>query len=195
LAEAVIGGEPVTAAMSASVDETTFLLLALQPPEAADLRAILNAIRIAADAEHMAQLAVQLARIARGHHPRPAVPAEISGRVAELSAFAVALAGTAQQALLSREPRLFAQLSHDDGAIDGLHRQLLAVLIDPGWTHATAAGVEVAVVSHLYEQFADHALHIVRRAGAQSSGHLSSQHRSPTELRARLTAGFRRKVS
>ena len=195
MAEAVIGGEADTAAMRATVDETTFLLLALHPSEAADLRAILNAIQIAADAEQMAQLAVELARIARCHHPRPAVPPEISGRVAELSAFAVALAGAAQQALLSREPRLFGQLLHDDGAIGDLHRQLLAVLIGPESTHATAAGVEVAVVSEMYERFADRALHIVRCIASPTNGRPSSQGKSSTELRGRLTVGLRRKVS
>jgi len=194
-AEAVIGSEADTAAMRATVDETTYLLLALQPSAAADLRAVLNAIHIAADAEQMAQLAVQVARIARNHHPRPAVPAEIGGRVAELSAFAVALAGAAQQALLSREPRLFAQLLHDDGAIGDLHRQLLAVLIAPESTHATAASVEVAVVSEMYERFADRALHIVRRIASPINGRPSSQGKSATELRGRLTAGLRRKVS
>jgi phosphate transport system protein len=194
MAETVIGSEADTAAMRAAVDETTFLLLTLQPSQAADLRAVLNAIHIAADAEQMAQLAVQVAMIARNHHPRPAVPAEISGRVAELSAFAVALAGAAQQALLSREPRLFAQLLHDDAAIGDLHRQLLAVLIGPESTHGTA-GVEVAVVSEMYERFADRALHIVRRTASPTNGQPSSQGQSFAELRTRLRAGLRRKVS
>jgi phosphate transport system protein len=193
-AQAVIDGDGDTAAMSASVDETTFLLLALQPSEAADLRTILNAIRSAADAEDMAELAVQIARIARNHHPRNAVPAEISGRVAELGAYAVALAGTAQQMLLSREPRLFAQLRLDGGAVGELHRQLLAILIDPGWTYATAAGVEVAIVSQLYERFADHALKIVRRAASHTNSHLSPRVASATELRAQLPTGLRREV-
>jgi phosphate transport system protein len=169
-AEAVIAEHEDTAAMSSSVEET-FFLLAEHASVAAELRAIVNAIRIAADAERMGELAVDVAQIARSHHPQHVVPAEVSGRVAELSALAVALARAAQEVLLSSEPRLAAGLGSDDGAADELHRQLLAMLIDPGWTSGVAAGVDVALVSRLYERFADYAMRIAGRFAFQTDGH------------------------
>lgn len=170
MAEIVIGGRDGAAAMSSSAEETTFLLLALQPPVAADLRAVVNAVRVVADADQMGELAVRVAEIARRHHPNHAVPAEVSGRVAEMSAMAVALACAAQEVLLSREPHLAAHLRRNDGAIDALHRQLLAVLVDTGWAHGANVGVEVGVISHLYEQFAHHAMDISRRFIFQTNG-------------------------
>ncbi|BBY07905.1 phosphate signaling complex PhoU family protein [Mycobacterium noviomagense] len=171
VAEAVIAERDDIAAMSASAEETTFRLLAWQRPLAGELRMMANAIRIAADAERMGELALQVAEIARRHYPRPAVPAEVSGRVAELSAMAVQLACAAQEVLLSREPRLAADLRRDDGAVHRLYRQLLALLIDPNWRYGVARGVDVALVSLLYERFADYAVHLAERYTFQTNGY------------------------
>ncbi|SON58689.1 Phosphate-specific transport system accessory protein PhoU [Mycobacterium simulans] len=181
-AEAVTALHEHTAAMGSSADETTFLLLALHSPSAANLRQIVNAIRIAGDAERMGELAVQVAEIARRHHPQHAVPTEVSGRVAELSALAIGLARAVQEVLVSREPRLVASLCSDGSAADDLHRQLLAKLIDSGWTHGVAAGVDVARICRLYEGFVDHALHIAQRFAFQTNGHRPrlAQHLSTT---------------
>lgn len=170
-AEAVIGGHKEAVAMSSSVEETAFLLLALQPPAATELRVAVNAVRLAADAERMGELAVRVAEMARRHHPHHAVPAEVSGRVAELSALAVALAWTAQEVLLSREPGLATRLHRRGSAIGELHRQLLTVLIGPGWQYDVATGVDVALVGRLYERFADHAVQIAERFVFQTNGH------------------------
>lgn len=175
-ATAVIGEYEHSVAMASSADETAFLLLASRPPVAAKLRETVNAIRIAADAKRMVQLAVQVADVARRRHPRHAVPAEVSGRVAELSGLAVARARAAHEVLLSREPRLAAQLCRNGSAAADLHRQLLAMLIDPGWPHGVAAGVDVAQISRLYERFADHALHIAETFAFQTNE--SSNHRN-----------------
>lgn len=189
VAEAVIAERDHTAAMNSSAHETTFLLLAAsQPPVAADLRAIVNAIQIAADAEHMAEIAVRVAKVTCRHHPDPAVPAEISGRIAELSALAVALACTAHDVLLSREPRLAASLGRGNGGVDELHRQLLTALIEPEWTYGVAAGVEVALVSQLYERFAEHAVAITERFISQTNGHRRLANAPKTVLRRTSTA-------
>jgi phosphate transport system protein len=142
---------------------------------AADLREIANAIQIAADAQRMGALAVQVAEIARRHHPDPAVPAQVRGRVAELSASAVALAGGAQELLLSRDQRLAAQLGREGGAVTDLHRKLLAVLIDPRWSYGVPVGVDVALVSRLYERFADHAVRIAEHFAFPINGQSRNQ--------------------
>lgn len=138
-----------TVAMRASADETTFLLLALHPPSAANLRQIVNAIRIAGDAERMSELAVQIAQIARRHHPAHAVPAEANGYVATLSNSAIGLARAVQEVLVSREPRVAARLCSD----------------------GTTANDDMAQIVRLYEGFADHARHIAQRFVFQTNGH------------------------
>jgi phosphate transport system protein len=182
MAQAVIAGYENASAMRSTTEETTFHLLAAQPPLAADLRSMVNAIRITADAERMGALSVQVAEIACRHHPYHAVPAEVGGRVAELSALAVALARADQEALLSRERRLTALLRRDTGAVGELYRQLLSVLIDPRWRYGVAAGVDVALLSRLYERFADHAVQIAGRVDFEIDGDPSRA--NPAEITA-----------
>jgi phosphate transport system protein len=174
-AESVITGQEHTAALHSGVEETAFMLLALRPLMAADLREIANSIRAAADAERMGELAVRVAEIARRNHPNPAVPEEISARVADLSALALALARGAQDMLLSRDLRLAARLRRDGDAVTDLHRLLLAAVIDPGWAHGVAAGVDVALVSRLYERFADHSARIAERLVFPHNCHIRNQ--------------------
>lgn len=171
LAETTIAEHRAIAAVGARVEHTTFALLALQAPVAADLRAIIGAIRIAADAERMVALAVHVAETARRRHPHCAVPTEVRGHIAEMGEVAQALASGAQHVLLAQDPRRAAQIRHDDDAMDELHRRLLAVLIDPGWAHGVAAAVDITLLSRFYERFADHAVEIARRVIFQASGY------------------------
>jgi len=138
-----------TVAMRASADETTFLLLALQPPPAADLRQIVNAIRIAGDVERMSELAVAVAAIARRRHPQHAVPSELSGYVAQLSASAIGLARAIQEVLVSREPGLAARRCSDGSAPDD----------------------DMTRIVRSYQGFADHAQHIAGSFVFQTNGY------------------------
>jgi phosphate transport system protein len=119
----------------------------------------------------MGKLAVRVAEIARKHYPGLAVPVEVSERVAELSACAADLARVDQEVLLSGESGADAYSCPYDGVVDDLHRQLLSVLIDPGSTSDLDAGVDVAVLSEIYEQFAEHAAQIARRVAYETNDH------------------------
>ncbi|GAB4931340.1 hypothetical protein MAHJHV35_47890 [Mycobacterium avium subsp. hominissuis] len=66
-AEGVITRQHSIAALVLQAEETAFALLALQAPVATDLRAVVSALRIAADAQRMVELAVHVAEIARRH--------------------------------------------------------------------------------------------------------------------------------
>ncbi|BCO37374.1 phosphate transport system regulatory protein PhoU [Mycobacterium heckeshornense] len=171
LAESVIADHEGIAAECARVDQTAFVLLARQSPVAADLRAVVTAIQIGANVERMGGLAVHVAKIARRRHPRHAVPAEVSGHIADMGAFAVALSDGARDVLLSRDPRQAARIRHDDDAMDELHRQLLAVLMDRAWAHGVGTAVDVTLLGRFYERFADHAVEIARRVVFQATGH------------------------
>lgn len=170
-AERVIAGQADMVAVNARVEETAFALLALQAPVATDLRAVVSAIRIAADAQRMGALAVHVAEIARMRHPRPAVPDDVRRQIAEMGAAAGQLAGGAREVLLSQDPRRAAQIRRDDDAMDQLHHGSLAELMDPGWTHGVAAAVDVTLLGRFYERFADHAVQIARRVIFQATGH------------------------
>lgn len=171
LAERVIAGQGDLVDVNARVEETAFALLALQAPVATDLRAVVSGIRIAADAQRMGALAVHVAEIARMRHPRNAVPEDVRRHVAEMGAVAEQLAGGAREVLLAQDPRRAAQIRRDDDAMDELHHQLLAVLMDPGWPHGVAAAVDVTLLGRFYERFADHAVQIARRVIFQATGY------------------------
>ncbi|BCZ22143.1 phosphate signaling complex protein PhoU [Mycobacterium senriense] len=169
-AESVIARHGSVLALEAHVEETAFALLALQAPVATDLRAVVSAIRIAADARRMVELAVHIAEIARRRHPYPAVSAEVRPYVAAMGEAAEALALGARQVLVSQDPRGAAQIRHDDDAMDELHHRLLALLMDPERTQGVAAAVDATLLGRFYERFADHAVQIARRVIFQATG-------------------------
>ncbi|OBB86636.1 phosphate transport system regulatory protein PhoU [Mycobacterium colombiense] len=169
-AESVIAGHGSIIALEAHVEETAFALLALQAPVATDLRAVVSALRIAADARRMVELAVHIAEIARRRHPYPAVSAEVRPYVAAMGEAAEALAFGARQVLISQDPRRAAQIRHDDDAMNELHHRLLAMLMNPAWTQGVAAAVDATLLGRFYERFADHAVQIARRVIFQATG-------------------------
>lgn len=169
-AESVIARHRRIVALDAHVEETAFALLALQAPVATDLRSVVSALRIAADARRMVELAVHIAKIARRRHPYPAVSAEVRPYIAAMGEAAEALALGARQVLVSQDPRGAARIRHDDDAMDELHRRLLATLMDPAWTQGVAAAVDATLLGRFYERFADHAVQIARRVIFQATG-------------------------
>lgn len=160
VAEGVIVRHEDISAMSSSAEETAFLLLTSQARMAADLRSVVSALHITADAERMGELAVRVAEIAR-RGPGHVVP----GPVADMGALAVAQARTAQEALLSADRRTPAHVLHDHAVMKELHRRLLTGLIDNG--RPGTADVDVALLGCLYEHFSDHAVHIARHVISQ----------------------------
>ncbi|GAB1813169.1 phosphate signaling complex protein PhoU [Mycobacterium sp. MUNTM1] len=169
-AEFVIARHGSVVALDAHVEETAFALLALQAPVATDLRAVVSALRIAADARRMVELAVHIAEIGRRRHPHPAVSAEVRPYVAAMGEAAEALALGARQVLVSQDPRGAAQIRHDDDVMDELHHRLLAMLMDPAGTQGVAAAVDATLLGRFYERFADHAVQIARRVIFQTTG-------------------------
>lgn len=171
LAEQVIARHADAVASEAHVEDLAFALLALQAPVAADLRAVVSALRIAADAQRMVGLAVHVAEIARRRHPQHAVPEEISRYLADMGTVAEGLATGAQEVLRAQDPRRAAQIRRDDDAMDELHRRLLAALMQPDWRFGVTAAVDATLLGRFYERFADHAVEIARRVIFQTTGH------------------------
>lgn len=169
-AECVIARQRTIVAQDTHVEETAFALLALQAPVATDLRAVVSALRIAADARRMVELCVHVAEIARRRHPHPAVSAEVRPYIAAMGEVAEALAIGARDVLVSQDPSRAARIGRDDDAMDELHRKLLAVLMDPAWTQGVAAAVDATLLGRFYERFADHAVQIARRVIFQATG-------------------------
>ena len=169
-AERVILDQEALAALSSRAEEIAFSLLALQAPVAADLRAVVSALRIAAALERMGALAAHVAKIARRRFPDHAVPEEVSELFADMGEVAVALCNGVGDALSSRDPAKAAQIRHEDDAIDDLHSQLVTVLIGPEWKYGVSAAVDVALLGRFYERYADQAVLVARRVIFQATG-------------------------
>jgi phosphate transport system protein len=170
VAEQVITDHERLTRMQSSAEEAALLLLALQAPVAGDLRVVVSSMQNVADAERMGGLALHVAKIARRRHPDHALPEEVNGYFAEMGRIAVDLGNNAKDVVLSRDPDQAAQISHDDDAMDQLHRHLFTMMMDEGWSHGVATAVDVTLLGRFYERFADHAAQIGRRIVFQVTG-------------------------
>ncbi len=174
-AEEVISDHERIVAMRAHAEKEAFDLLALQQPVAGDLREIFSAIQIIADTERMGALAVHVAKIARREYPEHVLPEEVRGYFTNMGEVAIALADSAKQVLVTRDPHKAAQLHEQDDAMDDLHRHLFSVLIDNHWKHGVPVGVETALLGRFYERFADHAVEVGRRVIFMVTGDLPTE--------------------
>jgi phosphate transport system protein len=171
--EQVISDHDKMVAMSANAQAHAINLLALQQPVAGELRDILSSLQIIANIERMDALAVHVAKIARRRHPQHAVPDEVRGCFSEMGRIAVELANIAREVLRTRDPHKAAGIREQDDAMDDLHGQLFAVVMDGrGWQHGVPSAVDVALLGRFYERFADHAVEVGRRVVFQVTGTL-----------------------
>jgi phosphate transport system protein len=170
LAEQVITDHDHLTRMQIHAEEASLLLLALQAPVAGDLRVVVTSMQNVADAERMGGLALHVAKIARRRHPEHVLPEEVNGYFAEMGRIAVDLGNNARDVVLSRDPDQAAQISHDDEAMDQLHRHLFTMMMDTEWSHGVAAAVNITLLGRFYERFADHAAEIGRRIVFQVTG-------------------------
>ena len=163
LAEQVISDDDHIDELAVACEDKAFALLALQAPVAGDLRTVVAAIHIVADIDRMGELALHVAKIARRRHPQRVLPEEVRGYFTEMGHVAVALAASAREVLLTRDPDRAALLEDEDDAMDGLHKHLFSVIMDDEWPHGVAAAVDVTLLGRFYERFADHAVEVARQ--------------------------------
>jgi phosphate transport system protein len=157
-AASVIAGDDAIDARYRQVEDRVYDVIALQAPVASDLRLVLTALHIAADLERMGDLADHVAKTGLRRHPAPAVPAELTGVVREMAGVADAIAGKISRVLSTHNVARATELERDDDAMDDLHRQLLAAVVDPGWAHGVETAVDMALLGRFYERYADHAV-------------------------------------
>lgn len=152
------------------VEQRSLLLLARQAPVARDLRAVVAAIHIAADADRMGGLAAHVARMARRDAPDPVLPPEVRGHFAEMGRIAVHLAEAARDVALADDPLQAMAIHEDDERMNQLHRELFTLVMDSQWHHGAAAAIDVVLLGRFYERFADHAVAIAGRVIFRSTG-------------------------
>ncbi|HEX9334613.1 MAG TPA: phosphate signaling complex protein PhoU [Pseudonocardiaceae bacterium] len=163
LAEQVISDDVKVDTARTSYEEEAYALLALQAPVATDLRTVLAVIHAAESLERMGDLALHVAKAARRRHPNPVLPEEVRPYFEQMGQVAVALARKTEQVIRSQDVEMAKSVEDDDDEMDGLHRDLFAVLMDKNWPHSVPTAVDVTLLGRFYERFADHAVSVAKR--------------------------------
>ena len=176
-AERVIDRGPTILDQCAALEADTFAILARQPPLGPDLCIAIGCLKSLADLRRMTALAAHVARSSHRRHPLNAVPADVGRYFAEMGYIAFRIANDAKTIVLEQNPDKAPQLSLADDAMDRIHRQLFAVVMDPDWPYGITTAIDVTLLSRYYERFADHAVDIA--------------HRVPYRARQTIGQGFR----
>jgi len=163
LAESVIVADNVVDQLRDDLDRQAMDLLARQQPVASDLRVIVTALKMSADLERMGDLARHVARPARRRFPDSAVPAPLRATIVEMGQVAERLVAKTGKVLTTHDVEAALEIEHDDDAMDRLHRELFAALLDVAAPFSIEAAIDVTLVSRYYERFADHAVAVSRR--------------------------------
>jgi phosphate transport system protein len=163
LADTVIAGDKTIDAMREQIDSLAIDLLARQNPVATDLRIIVTGMRMSSDLERMGDLARHIAKVARLRYPESAIPAEVRSEIVQMGNVAEAIVAKAGSVIASKDVTAAAELDHDDDAMDDLHRDLLARLMEGPWKYGVQSAVDLALISRYYERFADWAVTVSHR--------------------------------
>jgi phosphate transport system protein len=163
-AEYVILGDDEYDAKSLELEEQCFGLIALQAPVAADLRALVSAIKIIADVERSADLCVNICKAARRIYSHE-LDAHLRGIIHKCGLQAAVLFKEATEAYVNIDGVRAAALHDMDAYLDDLHRQFIQVIFE---SHAAGkidlqVAVQLAVVARFYERIGDHAVNVGER--------------------------------
>ncbi|MER5351792.1 phosphate signaling complex protein PhoU [Kitasatospora sp. NPDC002551] len=163
LAESVIAADEKINDLHHELENRAIDLLARQQPVATDLRIVVTSLRMSSDLERCGDLARHVAKVARLRYPASAVPGDLHATVLEMGQLAQRLVAKAGLVIATKDVDKALELEQDDDAIDALHRELFAHLIDERWHHGIETAVDVTLVGRYYERFADHAVSVAKR--------------------------------
>lgn len=164
LVDRVLAGDEPINDLHVEIDDRCFKLLALHQPMAADLRAIVAAVKINTDLERVGDLAVNIAEAARRCllHAPVAPVAEIP----RMGAIAQRMLRDALDAFVRRDVALAEAVLAADDELDALKsrlfRELLAGMLADSQTIEPA--LDLVLVSRHLERVGDHATNIAEDA-------------------------------
>ena len=160
LADRILASDEAINALHIEIDDRCFKLLALHQPMAADLRAIVAAVKINTDLERIGDLAVNIAEATKRYVDHPPVKPLID--IPRMADIAQAMLRHALDAFIQRDLQLAQEVLSADDQLDGLKTQIFRELL----THmlADAGTIEPALdlilISRHLERIGDHATNI-----------------------------------
>ena len=153
------GDEPIND-LHIELDDRSFKLLALHQPMAADLRAIVAAVKINTDLERVGDLAVNIAEAAKRYLLHAPVKPLID--IPRMGAIAQRMLRDALDAFVRRDTTLAEAVLAADDELDGLKSQIFRELLT--YMMQDAAKIEPALdlilISRHLERIGDHATNI-----------------------------------
>src|SRR6478672_3508048 len=175
LAESVIEADRKLDDIRIELDELSIDLLARQQPVATDLRIVVTAMHMSSDLERMGDLARHVAKVARLRTPESAVPPELRSHILQMGQVAEAIVAKCGSIIASKDVAAAIALEKDDDAMDDLHRELFAALLDENTSWSRSSILDLTLVGRYYERFADHAVSVARRVVYLVTGEYDSE--------------------
>ena len=176
---ALAGDEPLNA-LHIEIDNRCFTLLALYQPMAADLRAIVAAVKINTDLERVGDLAVNIAEAAKRYAAHPPVKRLID--IPRMTDLAQAMLRDALDSFVRRDTALAQRVLNEDDVLDSLKthifRELLTYMLQNPST--VEPSLDLILISRHLERIGDHATNIAEDVIFMVSAR-DVRHQAPSE--------------
>ena len=160
LVERALHGDDPLNKLHIEIDGRCFTLLALHQPMAADLRAIVSAVKINTDLERVGDLAINIAEAARRYAQHAPVKKLID--IPRMATIAQSMLRDALDAFVRRDTELAQHVLNEDDALDSLKTQIFRELLtymlqDPA---TIEPALDLILVSRHLERIGDHATNV-----------------------------------
>ena len=160
LVERILTGDEPINALHIEIDDRCFKMLALHQPMAADLRAIVAAVKINTDLERVGDLAVNIAEAGKRYLQHPPVKPLID--IPRMGDIAQQMLRDALDAFVRRDVRLAEAVLAADDQLDALKTQIFRELLtfmlsDPA---TIEPALDLILISRHLERIGDHATNI-----------------------------------
>jgi phosphate transport system protein len=160
LVERILTGDEPINALHIELDDRCFKLLALHQPMAADLRAIVAAVKINTDLERVGDLAVNIAEAAKRYLQHPPVKPLID--IPRMGDIAQRMLRDALDSYVRRDIKLAETVLAADDQLDALKTQIFRELLtfmlsDPA---TIEPALDLILISRHLERIGDHATNI-----------------------------------
>ena len=180
LIEEVLNGDVPLNELHIEIDDLCLKLLALHSPMAADLRAVMAAIKINSDLERVGDMAVNIGEAARRYISHPPVKKLID--IPRMASTAQSMLRDALDAYVRGDMQLAQRVLDEDDILDSLKtqvfRELLTYMLQDPSTIEPA--LDLILISRHLERVGDHATNIAEDVIFMVSGRDVRHHAADT---------------
>ena len=158
--ERILAGDEAINQLHIEIDNRCFKMLALHQPVAADLRAVVAAVKINTDLERVGDLAVNIAEASKRYILHPPVKKLID--IPRMAEIAQVMLRDALDAYVQRDIGLAQHVLNEDDKLDALKtqifRELLTYMLQD--TSTIEPSLDLILISRHLERIGDHATNV-----------------------------------